>query len=438
MPEPSLKSARTPKLKLLQPNNSVKKGNTNKIVLVIGGGAGGLMTAWILVDKGYRVFLVAKGVEGERMTFQIARALWEYPPGGCGLSEIEVPVLADSALTRYRVWAMQRFLFYEHLTKSTDCGSSELEWSRRARESAKDHFQKTKKREAIFDLDAGKEVEHFKDKLAVALHDIPLGEAPRSETGKALDKDDEKYMEWRKWEDALGTNRPSPHDFKLKRGCRHQAPVVDTDFAMEFLMELVKAKGEILETRESKEDLHLQERELKDDFKADIIVNASSLGARVLANDNQVLPICGAPSSSSINPPPTTTPQADPPSTSPPPSNPQTNSQADFQAKAQVASESIEFLTSNATLLPAQYNANYHTPSKTIFIVPRNETTLIVGSIIQRNNWDLSFTLKSPEVEDTWGAPRSSSQHSRISNKTKRLLPRLATLLPLQCTGVGW
>jgi hypothetical protein len=99
----------------------------NKTILVVGGGISGLMTAWILLDKGYHVSIVAKewatlgkATKQGRITSQVAGVLWEYPPGGCGLSEIEVPVLAYSKLDQYRIWALQSFLFYEALAKKPD------------------------------------------------------------------------------------------------------------------------------------------------------------------------------------------------------------------------------------------------------------------------------------------------------------------------------
>ncbi|KAK0735454.1 FAD dependent oxidoreductase [Apiosordaria backusii] len=362
------------------------------MVLVIGGGVSGLMTAWILLDKGYRVSIVAKEWrtkdenKPERMTSQIAGALWEYPPGGCGLSEIEVPVLAYSTLKQYRDWALQSFLFYEHLATSTtfkEFGARMVTLYqlfhhshkananigdtdpvvRRARESAKDHYNKWL---AISNLDG--EVSKFennwkpgpfKGRLKAAKWEADAGDVDVA------------------WQPALGAISHSSEDFKLKWGYIHQAPVVDTDVAMNFLMKLVRDKGAILETREIKEDLHLQERELKDDFKADIIVNASGLGARVLANDNQVFPVRGAVRRMALQP---KKPPAD---------------------SSQATKERIEFLQKNAVLLPAQYDVNNH-PSKTIFIVPRNDHTLVVGSIIQRNSWDLGLTVDSPEVEDMW------------------------------------
>lgn len=55
-------------------------------VLVIGGGVTALVTAWVLLDHGYQVTIMAKSWAGdtERLTSQIAGALWEFPPAVCG------------------------------------------------------------------------------------------------------------------------------------------------------------------------------------------------------------------------------------------------------------------------------------------------------------------------------------------------------------------
>ena len=55
----------------------------------------------------------------------------------------------------------------------------------------------------------------------------------------------------------------------------------------------------------------------------------------------------------------------------------------------------------DAYLVPAQKDAN-NFPTKTIFIVPRSDDVLYVGSIIQPNNYDKSLTPESPEVEAMW------------------------------------
>ncbi|KAK1223276.1 hypothetical protein PQX77_013864 [Marasmius sp. AFHP31] len=70
------------------PEPLVKPTADSPHVLVIGGGVIGLTTSWALLDRGFRVSIIAKewasfGKE-QRLTSQIAGALWEYPPAVCG------------------------------------------------------------------------------------------------------------------------------------------------------------------------------------------------------------------------------------------------------------------------------------------------------------------------------------------------------------------
>ncbi|KAK2761191.1 hypothetical protein FQN54_001712 [Arachnomyces sp. PD_36] len=379
--------------------------NKKKTVLVVGGGVSGLMTAWILLDKGYKVCIVAKewakteatkndvsaetGDRSDRMTSQIAGALWEYPPGGCGLSEIEVPVLAYSKLEQYQKWAMQSFLFYDKIAKvkgfgaqtktlyqffyndSRDEEAAAGEEGKQAMRNAELHFAKYRKIKQTQNQDCFKE-------LKVKHLNITKNPDP-ADPG---------------WKDALGRIQHTSHG--VKWGYRHKAPVIDTDTAMGFLMDLVKGKGAVLETRALQGDLHLHERELMDDFQADIIVNASGLGARQLAKDEQVFPVRGAVRRVLLG------------SSSAPSEQPNENTEQ--RAARELEAERVksdQFLKGNALLVPAQYDKR-NQPSKTIFIVPRRDDTLIVGSIIQRNNWQLNnLTKNSPEVQMMWDRANS-------------------------------
>ncbi|KAE8329253.1 hypothetical protein BDV39DRAFT_214020 [Aspergillus sergii] len=111
------------------PESPKKAQNRSKHVLVIGGGVSGLMTAWILLDKGYRVTVVSKewASLAKPLTSQIAGALWEYPPGGCGITEIETPLFGYSTLEQYREWAMQSFEFYRLMADQDELIDDDLE-----------------------------------------------------------------------------------------------------------------------------------------------------------------------------------------------------------------------------------------------------------------------------------------------------------------------
>ncbi|KAM0247776.1 hypothetical protein ACHAQJ_009709 [Trichoderma viride] len=109
-----------PELSLSTDNNPlVKPTSESKHILILGAGVSGLLTAWMLLDEGYRVTIIAddwawtKDFEKSRMTSQVAGALWEFPPGGCGLTEIESPGKGWATIEHYREWALQSYEFYE-------------------------------------------------------------------------------------------------------------------------------------------------------------------------------------------------------------------------------------------------------------------------------------------------------------------------------------
>lgn len=56
--------------------------------LIIGGGVSGLTTAKVLLENGYKVSVIAQEYASRknRITSQIAGALWEWPPAVCGRS----------------------------------------------------------------------------------------------------------------------------------------------------------------------------------------------------------------------------------------------------------------------------------------------------------------------------------------------------------------
>lgn len=60
----------------------------------------------------------------------------------------------------------------------------------------------------------------------------------------------------------------------------HLAPIIDTDRAMVFLMNLVKSKGAKLITRTIHGDLLYLENDLRREFSADIIINATGLASK--------------------------------------------------------------------------------------------------------------------------------------------------------------
>jgi D-amino-acid oxidase len=144
----------------------------------------------------------------------------------------------------------------------------------------------------------------------------------------------------------------------VKKGYRHNAPVVDPDQAMRFLMELVEGKGGRLVTREV-----TSLEEAKREYKADVVVNCTGLSSATLVGDESVYPVRGA-VIRVVN-----------------------KDRGSFRK------------VTEAMLVPSQETEGFE---GVILIVPRSENTLQVGSIVQENKWELDLTMESPEVKEMW------------------------------------
>lgn len=151
---------------------------------------------------------------------------------------------------------------------------------------------------------------------------------------------------------------------EFKSDYTHQTPIINTDKALAYLMALVKNKGATFETRGVKNlrDTGLQ---LLRDFKADVIVNATGLGAKELVSDDDAYPVRGA-----------------------------------IRRVENTRRGQFRHLN-DAYLVPAQIGPE-NLPTKTVFIVPRNDDILYVGSIAQPNNNQLNLDQESPEVQQMW------------------------------------
>ncbi|KAK2611199.1 hypothetical protein N8I77_004565 [Diaporthe amygdali] len=151
---------------------------------------------------------------------------------------------------------------------------------------------------------------------------------------------------------------------ELKSGYTHMAPIINTDKAMSYLMALVQSKGAVLETRPFKGLIRDYGEKLLQEHNAHAIINASGLGAKELAGDDDVYPVRGA-------------------------------------IKRIENTRKGEFRHLNdAYLVPAQRDLNGH-PTKTVFIVPRSDDVLYVGSIIQPEATE-KLSPDSVEVDVMW------------------------------------
>src|SRR5947207_14495084 len=95
----------------LNPNPLHAPTPSSPTVLVIGGGVTGLITSWVLLDRGYHVSIVSKEwashTSAQRLTSQIAGALWEYPPAVCGQHSDAISLHHSKrwSLLAYDIWA---------------------------------------------------------------------------------------------------------------------------------------------------------------------------------------------------------------------------------------------------------------------------------------------------------------------------------------------
>ncbi|KAF2097810.1 FAD dependent oxidoreductase [Rhizodiscina lignyota] len=223
-------------------------------ILVIGGGVSGLVTAWCLLDKGYKVTILAREwantTKNGRLTAQIAGALWEYPPAVCGSHTNE------TSLAYSKSWAMIAYHIWYAIANTAGLNSGVRVMPARfffpyAIEEDRRQYLKMKGIEA-----SG--VQDF-------VHDSKLA-------------------------DSLEIDP----DYGVKDAYQHQSIIIDTDQAMEWLTVLVKAKGASFALASVDQDLLLLEDALRLHFFADAIVNCSGLGSKVLANDTTCYPLRGA------------------------------------------------------------------------------------------------------------------------------------------------
>lgn len=224
-------------------------------VLVVGGGVTGLVTSWAMLDKGYHVTIISKEWASfghqQRLTSQIAGALWEYPPAVCGQHTDAI------SLAHSKRWAMIAYHIYDQLASNPALA-----------------------------LASGVTM-----KPATFFFHRPV---------------EEDVAQLRKMEEIMASGvrgfARSP-DIVKKHGVapaygavdayEHLAPVIDTDQSMAWLMQLVRAKGASFVTETLDGDLLEQEERLRHRFGVDIIVNATGLAGTELAGDASCCPIRG-------------------------------------------------------------------------------------------------------------------------------------------------
>lgn len=228
---------------------------SSRNILIIGAGVTGLVTAWTMLDQGYRVTIVAKEWASwgkqQRPTSQIAGALWEFPPAVCGQHTDTV------SLQHSKRWCMVAYHIWDAIA-----ASKELSELSAVRMKGADFF---------FPCAIEDDMQQMSKMLEIM------------SSGVRGFRRDARIIKERKIAETYGAID----------AYEHLAPVIDTDQAMEWLTRLVEQKGAKINTDTIVGDLFDQELSLREKYKADVIVNATGLGGTELAGDTSCYPIRG-------------------------------------------------------------------------------------------------------------------------------------------------
>lgn len=290
-------------------------------ILIIGGGVTGLVTAWVLLDRGYHVTVLAEewasyGKE-QRLTSQIAGALWEYPPAVCGQHTDPI------SLQHSKRWCMVAYHIWDAIAASETL----------------------------------REVSGVRMKGADFFFPVPV-ESDNKNMSKMLEIMSSGIRGFR--HDAqIIKDRDVDKSFGVVDAYEHFAPVIDTDQCMNWLKSLVQHKGAKLLTRTIEGDLFNSETELRAEYNADVIINATGLAGTELAGDTTCYPIRGG--------------------------------------LIRVINDGSKFPKVDHALTIAA--GAFHDSSEIVFIVPRNDNILLIGGIAEPNENGLSLTLDSPIIK---------------------------------------
>ncbi|KAL8777331.1 MAG: hypothetical protein Q9213_007911 [Squamulea squamosa] len=225
-------------------------------ILIIGGGVTGLTTAWILLDRGYRVTVVSKEwcsyTDKQRLTSQIAGALWEYPPAVCGAHTDTI------SLSNSRRWCKIAYKIWDSIAQDPELAARSGVHMRQA---------------AFF--------------FPCRIEDDPAQLKKMREIEKSGVRNFRRSPELIQ-EQGVNT------EYGAVDAYEHLAPMIDTDVSMTWLTNLVEGKGATLITETIYGDLFTQEQHLRARFAADAIVNATGLASADITNDKTCYPLRGA------------------------------------------------------------------------------------------------------------------------------------------------
>ena len=313
-------------------------------VLVVGGGVTGLVSAWVLLDRGYHVTIVAKEwaswTSSQRLTSQIAGALWEWPPAVCGQHTDSISLGMFHPLCDLLRFGITKIIRTKKLPGHSKrwCMVSYRIWDTIASDHDLSALSGVRMRRASF-LFPG------------SIEDDPVQLSKMREIQQSGIRG---FIRDRCLMRVPGVNK----DYGVSDSYEHLAPIIDTDKAMGWLMQIVQAKGARLMTEIIRGDLFTQEEELLARFGADAIVNATGLGidSTATAGDKSCYPIHGA--------------------------------------LIRVINDGTDFPVLNQAITMGAGAA--HDENQIVFIVPRNDKILLLGGIVQPNKSELDYNLDTP------------------------------------------
>lgn len=238
------------------PRRLVQTTSSSPHILIIGAGVTGLVTAWVLLDRGYKVTIVSKEwtnfSPNNRLTAQIAGALWEYPPAVCGAHTDRI------SLFNSKRWCMVAYHAWD----------------------------------AIASVPGLRAVSGVKMSPSGFFFPTPVEQDP-AQFSKMAEIISSGVKGFRQDPGLITQRRVSP-SYGAVDAYELLAPIIDTDQAMMWLMTLVLSKGASTVTEAISGDLLDQEETLRARFGADAIVNATGLSGTELAGDLSCYPIRGA------------------------------------------------------------------------------------------------------------------------------------------------
>ena len=240
----------------LDPRPQISPTKSSPHILVVGGGVTGLITAWVLLDRGYRVTVLAKEwasyTQEQRLTSQIAGALWEFPPAVCGQHTDSI------SLSNSKRWCMVAYKLWDAIAADPDLAAT-----------------------------SGVQMKRSTFFFPCRIEDDP------AQLSKMHELETSGVRNFRRDSSLMKALNIDP-TYGAVDAYEHLAPMIDTDQSMRWLMMMVQQKGAILTTETIHGDLLGQEDDLRARFSADALVNATGLAGTELAGDNTCYPIRGA------------------------------------------------------------------------------------------------------------------------------------------------